>query len=287
MSAIQTAERLSRVVQRIRSLPTLPSVYHRVQEAMRNPDTTAGDLAKIIESDQAIASKVLRLVNSSYFGFSTKITSLRQAVVMLGFNAVRNALLAISVVNAFGKGNEDFDRAEFWKHALAVAATARALSVHLRLGLQEDAYAAGILHDIGKIVLDQFLHAEFMQCLRLSQMEEISFFDAERKVLGVTHCDVGEYLGEKWSLPPKLIEGIALHHRPRIIRSEPKLVALVNISDSLVRQLALGHSGNYGPTDFFEPAIEELQIAEDQVLALIPRLRAEFDAHPEMFEIFE
>jgi HD-like signal output (HDOD) protein len=263
-------------------------VYVKVQEAMRTPEASAAQIAQLIESDQALASKVLRLVNSSYFGLPRKITSLRQAVVLLGFNAVRNALLALSVVHVFGKGSkEDFDRAEFWKHALGTAATARFLASKLHQGSEEEAYAAGILHDIGKIVLDQYLHSQFMACLEFSRMEGLSLFEAERRLLGITHCDVGEYLGEQWGLPPKLIEGIALHHRPRILRSEPKLVAIVCVADTLVRQMAIGHSGNFGPTDFVPQALEELGIGEEEALSLIPILRATFDAQEEMFQLFE
>ncbi|MDZ7372333.1 MAG: HDOD domain-containing protein [candidate division KSB1 bacterium] len=287
MAGLENAERLSRIIQRIRSLPTLPAVYAKVHEAMRAPESSASQIARLIEADQALASKVLRLVNSSYFGLPRKITSLRQAIVLLGFNAVRNALLALSVVQAFGKDSRgDFDRVEFWKHALGTGATARFLSETWKIGSEEEAYVAGILHDIGKILLDQFLHAEFMQCLAISQMEGISLFDAERRVLGVTHCDVGEYLGEQWGLPPKLIEGIALHHRPKILRSDPKLVALVNLADTLTRQMAIGHSGNFGPTDFAPQCLEELGISEENVLALIPVLRTYFDTQEEMFELF-
>ena len=288
MPAIETAEKLSRIIKRIRSLPTLPTVYREVQTALKNPDVSAGDVARIIESDQSVASKVLRLVNSSYFGFASKITSLRQAVVMLGFNAVRNALLTISVIHIFGKGKgDDFDRNKFWKHALATAATARFISLQWRLGIHEDAYAAGILHDIGKVILDQYHHEEFIRALLLSRDEKIPLFEAERRVIGITHSDVGEFLAESWSLPVKLAEGIALHHRPKIIRSEPKLVAVVHMANAMARQMGLGHSGDYGPAQYAEVALEELGVREDDVMCFIPRLKSEFDSAPDLFALFE
>ena len=287
MPTVAAAEKLGRIVQRIRSLPTLPSVYYRVEETLRDPDTSAADVARIIESDQSIASKVLRLVNSSYFGFTSKITSLRQAIVMLGFSAVRNALLSISVIKAFGSGNEDFNRKEFWKHALAVAATARYLSVNWRLGVHDDAYAAGILHDIGKVVLDQYLHAEFMQSLRMSQQEKIPLHEAERRVVGASHCDVGEYLCDSWSLPVRLGEAVALHHKPSIIRSDPRLASVVHVADSMVRQLRLGQSGNFGPIEYNESALEELSVQPDKIGPTLSSLRQEFASNPDLFAIFE
>ncbi len=287
MPTLAAAEKLGRIVQRIRSLPTLPSVYYRVEETMRDPDTSAADVARIIESDQSIASKVLKLVNSSYFGFTRKITSLRQAIVMLGFSAVRNALLSISVIKAFGPGNEDFNRKEFWKHALAVAASARFVSVDWRLGVHDEAYAAGILHDIGKVVLDQYLHAEFVRSLKLSQREGMSLHEAERRVIGASHCDVGEYLCESWSLPVRLGEAVALHHKPSIIRSDPRLVSVVHVADSMVRQLQLGHSGNYGPIEYNEAALEELNTGPERIADLLSKLRQEFAMNPDLFAIFE
>ncbi|NOZ57897.1 MAG: HDOD domain-containing protein [Calditrichaeota bacterium] len=285
MPTLAAAEKLGRIV--IRSLPTLPSVYYRVEETMRDPDTSAADVARIIESDQSIASKVLKLVNSSYFGFTRKITSLRQAIVMLGFSAVRNALLSISVIKAFGPGNEDFNRKEFWKHALAVAASARFISVDWRLGVHDDAYAAGILHDIGKVVLDQYLHAEFVRSLKLSQREGMSLHEAERRVIGASHCDVGEYLCESWSLPVRLGEAVALHHKPSVIRSDPRLVSVVHVADSMVRQLQLGHSGNYGPIEYNEAALEELNTGPERIADLLSKLRQEFAMNPDLFAIFE
>ncbi len=287
MPTLAAAEKLGRIVQRIRSLPTLPSVYYRVEETMRDPDTSAADVARIIESDQSIASKVLRLVNSSYFGFTSRITSLRQAIVMLGFSAVRNALLSISVIKAFGPGNEDFNRKEFWKHALAVAASARFISVDWRLGVHDDAYAAGILHDIGKVVLDQYLHDEFVRSFSLSKKEKMPLHEAERRVIGASHCDVGEYLCESWSLPVRLGEAVALHHKPSIIRSEPRLVSVVHLADAVVRQLQLGHSGNYGPIEYNEAALEELDAGPEQITDLLGKLRQEFAKNPDLFAIFE
>ncbi|RME00315.1 MAG: HDOD domain-containing protein, partial [Calditrichaeota bacterium] len=159
-------ENLTRILDNISDLPTLPTVYMRINRLLQSPDSNVSEIARIIESDQAISSKVLRLVNSSFFGFSRKVTQINHAVVLLGFNAVRNTVLSISVFESFKSSNSGiFDRREFWKHSIATGIIARLLAKELKLGQEEEAFSGGILHDLGKLVLDQHLPKRFARIL--------------------------------------------------------------------------------------------------------------------------
>ncbi len=261
-------EKLVQLLDEVTDLPTLPTVYVKINSLLQSSQANAARVARIVEADQAIATKVLRLVNSSYFGLSRQVTQINQAVVLLGFNAIRSVVLSVSVFESFkGDGNTRFDRREFWKHAIATGVIARRLAKDLRIGAEEDAFSGGILHDVGKLVLDQVLPSEFNAILEYVDQNGCSIIEAEHRILGTDHCEVGEYLLEKWNLPPLLIECVALHHSPAIFRSNPQMVSVIHLADIFARHLHIGSGGdNMIPTpDPF--ALDELEIDMDDFLA--------------------
>ncbi len=254
-------EKLAELLDGISELPTLPTVYLKLNRLLQSSQSNANQISRIIESDQAISSKVLRLVNSSFFGFSRKITQINQAVVLLGFNAIRSAVLSISVLESFqSASSSNFDRRLFWEHSIGVGTIARHLAKELRLGMEEDAFSCGILHDIGKLVLDQVLPEKFKKIIETVENRQCTILEAERLVLETDHCEIGEYLLEHWSLPHMLVESVALHHSPSILRSNPQMVSLVHLADILARKLQIGSGGDPYIHEINLFAMEELDI---------------------------
>ncbi|KAA3618085.1 MAG: HDOD domain-containing protein [Calditrichaeota bacterium] len=254
-------EKLAELLDDITELPTLPTVYLKLNQLLQSSQSNSNQVSRIIESDQAISSKVLRLVNSSFFGFSRKITQINQAVVLLGFNAIRSAVLSISVIEAFeSKDNSCFDRQAFWEHSFGVGTITRHLAKELRVGMEDEAFACGILHDIGKLVLDQVLPEKFKKIIETVQSRQCSILEAERFVIETDHCEIGEYLLEHWSLPHLLVESVALHHTPSILRSNPQMVSLVHLADILARKLEIGSGGDSLIPAINSFAMEELDI---------------------------
>ncbi len=280
-------EKLVQLLDQVTDLPTLPTVYVKVNALLQSSGANAAQVARIVESDQAIATKVLRLVNSSFFGLSRRVTQISQAIVLLGFNAIRSVVLSISVFESFkgGGSNKRFDRRDFWKHAIATGSIARMLAKELRIGAEEDAFSGGILHDIGKLVLDQVLPGEFEKILTFVDEKGCSMFEAEHRVLGTDHCEIGEYLLEKWNLPPLLIECVALHHSPAIFRSNPQMVSIIHLADIFARRLHIGSGGdNLIPTpDPF--ALEELELDQDAFLAQEDNVRAVLEQSQDMLAL--
>lgn len=262
-------ENLIQILDTISDLPTLPSVYLRINQLLQSPDSNVSAIARIIESDQAICSKVLRLVNSSFFGFSRRVTQVSHAVVLLGFNAIRNAVLSISVFESFKTSDStNFDRRDFWRHSIATGLIARCLARQLGIEQVEEAFAGGILHDLGKLVLDKHLPAEFAQILSIARDQNCPVIEAERVILGTDHAEIGEYLMEQWQLPHVLVEMVALHHTPSILRSNPTLVSLVHIGDVLARQMGIGNAGDFLVPDVDPYVFEELGLTPDTLLDL-------------------
>lgn len=238
--------KLKGIVDKIVGLPTLPSMLSNINKMMLNPRTSAKEVAQLISSDPSVTSKVLRVVNSSFYGFPNRITTITHAIVILGFNTVKSIVLSSSIFDVFKKDSKGlgFDRTEFWKHSIGCGAAARVLGKRLGYTALEELFIAGLLHDVGKIVLDQFVNDKFIHILNLVQTQNILIYEAEEKVLGVTHAEVGAWLFEKWNLSKGLIECIRCHHNPTLARENQKLVAIIHLSDILCRALRFGSGGD-------------------------------------------
>lgn len=220
----------------ISDIPTLPTVVLKVNKMLQDYDTSIKDLSKTIEKDQAIVSKILRLVNSAFYGFRSRINTIHHAVTILGFNTVRNAVVSVSIIDAFsGKASaREFDITAFWKHSVAVAVTSRYLADRTRLVTPDEAFVAGILHDVGKVVLAQYFKELFGQVWVATREQGLSFYEAEKKLLPVNHTQIGGHLAKKWQLPASLFEAISYHHAVRKSATHFNLLMVVHVADIIV-----------------------------------------------------
>jgi putative nucleotidyltransferase with HDIG domain len=199
---------------RIKDIPTLPTIVFELNKLLRDPDTSIKTVCDTIEKDQAITLKILKLVNSAFYGFKSKISDLRNAVALLGYNAVRNAIVSLSVINSFPKHVTlmDFDITLFWKHSLAVAVTSKNIAQLSKKESPDNCFVGGLLHDTGKVILAQYFPELFEAVWSTLQKEQISFYEAERKTLSIDHTKVGAHLADKWQLPEGLVDAIRWHH---------------------------------------------------------------------------
>ena len=238
--------KLRAIVDKITGLPTLPSILNNVNKMMLNPKTSAKEVAQLISSDPAITSKVLRVVNSSFYGFPSRITTVTHAIVILGFNTIKSIVLSSSIFDVFKKESKtsDFDRTEFWKHSIGCGAAARVLGRGMGYTALEELFIAGLLHDIGKIILDQFAHDKFTAILEMVKKKDILIYQAEEEVLGITHADIGAWLFEKWNLSKGLVECTRCHHNPALATDNQKLISIIHIADILCRSLRFGSGGD-------------------------------------------
>lgn len=238
----QKQRRLKRITQSIIGLPTLPTVITQLMTLIDSPKTSGRHVAQLISTDQALTAKILKLANSSFYGFPREIATVQHAVVILGFETVKSLGLSVSVLQRFSgpSDNAHFDRQGFWEHSIACGVSAKLLATKLGYRLPGEAFAAGILHDVGKLILNQYLPAEFAQVIERMRTEDLYIGKAEELVLGLTHSEVGSWLAEKWNLPGQLVDAIAYHHAPGRLTRNAELPALIHLADFLCRRERIG-----------------------------------------------
>ena len=261
-------ERLRRSTESVLTLPTLPESVSRLLRMVDDPDTSARSLAQAISSDQVLTARVLKLANSSYYGFQQRVGTVSLALVVLGFESVKDLALTTSVMKSFGKASSDerFDMRTFWEHALAVAVASRHLSRVLRVGSAGEAFTAGILHDIGQVVLHEYHPDAFLESLRLVREEGKLLHEAEIEVLGAGHPQVGGWLCRRWNLPDKICQAVSLHHGPFPGGDSTGLPALVALGDHLA---VLARPGSEGIGTSVDPS--DLPALRDDVSAELDR----------------
>jgi HD-like signal output (HDOD) protein len=225
---------LRAIAGRISKLPSLPGIYSALQEAVRNDKITVGEVARLVTADCAIAARVLQLVNSSFFRLGRRITNIEQAVSYLGFTAIRNVAASVELFAQWGAaGCNPLDPEKLQSRVLTVAAAARALTA--KTPIADDTFLAGLLHDIGYWVLAQECPADLKKAMDLAAAERVPLHEAETRVMGASHAEVGAYLLGIWGLPYSVVEAVAHHHQPqRVAQEQFDVTAALAIADSLV-----------------------------------------------------
>lgn len=277
-------ETLKKLVKRVDYLPTLPQVVSRMISAMANPSTSAADIEKIISTDQAITAKMLKVVNSSFYSFPRRIGSVCEAVVMLGFNTIRNLAITCSLFHTFKGGNwEGFDRRRFWDHSIGAAVFTRCLGRRLVSTMDgEELFVMGLLHDIGKLVLEQFCPEKFGEVLGLMLKEGVSFYQAEMNVIGISHAEIGRWLCTQWNLPSRLAEAVGQHHEPHAASEAVRASALVHLANAFCHQRGLSPTGAAGGSPLSKKALDILKITP----GMLPEIEEEIGEEQKRAESF-
>ncbi|MCX7192306.1 MAG: HDOD domain-containing protein [Proteobacteria bacterium] len=219
-------------------LITLPHVYIRINQLVEAPDSTMADIAKAVSQDPSFTVRMLRVANSPFYGFSSTIDTVDKAVAIIGTSQIRNLALSMSVASTFaGLPNNLVSMDNFWRHSLYCALIARILAKQARRCDPEAVFTAGLLHDIGELIIFNRLPEQAHQSLQLvlDQLDEMPVYQAERQVIGFDHAEVGGELARLWTLPPLLVECIAFHHSIERAERYPREAALVHIANSLAQ----------------------------------------------------
>jgi putative nucleotidyltransferase with HDIG domain len=215
-----------------RDLPTLPMVAQRILTLTDDEETGTEQLAKIIATDQSLTVRILTLANSAYYGHRRQISTLWQAIVVIGWTMLKQVSLSVLICKAMGPGG---NRSVFWRHSLMAANAAASAAKRAGEKNSETAYVAGLLHDIGKLILDTSLPTEYAQVRRKVEQEKCTFVEAEQSVFQTDHVEVGAWMAERWQLPPELIAAIGSHHSPeKAVGPHAKLIASTYASNIIV-----------------------------------------------------
>jgi putative nucleotidyltransferase with HDIG domain len=265
---------VSELLSRLGELPAMPAVAQRVLGLIRNPSSDMGEIGEIISLDQSLTILILRWANSAYYGLRHPATTIKQAVMVLGQQAVRNVILSSSIASFMDKPliGYGLDKGELWKHSIAVAGAAREIAKEKGTSVAEEAYTAGLLADIGKLAFEKLLRE-----VDLSEpgWQGKTFTEHEEIFFGVDHAKLGAELARKWNLPTQLLDAIAHHHNPSEAKEGRGLAFAVHLADYTVMMMGIG-IGKDGLQYALEPAAVEYYNFDETTLDRLTLMVPEF-----------
>jgi putative nucleotidyltransferase with HDIG domain len=231
-------------------LPEAPVIINELNEVIADPLATSNDVARVVNTSPSLAAQLLRIVNSAYYGFSSKIDRISRAVTIIGTKEISGLALGISVMQAFNDIPEQIiEMQAFIRHSLACGTIARILAARGNMAQTEQLFVAGLLHDIGKLVFFKYYPEHAKACLQLAASTATSLFDAEKNVIGLHHAHMGRFLLEKWKLPQDLTDIVVCHHAPSKA-AEPVKAGIVQLADLMTHGLGIGRSGEFSVPGF-------------------------------------
>lgn len=246
------------IIARVGTLPPLPDTIHRLVTVVGNPSSSLAQIVDTIRYDQVLTSEVLRLCNSAYFGLSRTVECLDDAVRLLGTVKVLQLVIAAHARAMLSQPQAGYGlpAGALWLHSVGVAAGAQLLARPMRLAQPGLLFTAGLLHDVGKVVLNEFVATEYAEIARRVSQQRCSFVEAEQEVLGFTHPEIGGRLAEAWNLPSSIVSCIRYHHDPETTPEPAPLVDAIHLADSVCILLGVG-AGDDGLSYRVRPAVLE------------------------------
>lgn len=266
-----------KIVTRVLKVAALPAVALKFSEAIKDPLTSNNDLEKIVSEDSALASKVLMIANSALFNFPSKIDTISNAITIIGHKQLSEVILSCSVVGMFkGIPQDIINMDDFWRHSIAVATTSRILASARREQNIEKFFTAGLLHDIGKLII--FVEAGKQAAQVLSKIDESNelMHKVEKEILGFDHAKLGALLLKKWKLPDEIVSAVYYHHMPSISSTDIVSPSIVHIADIITHALEFGSSGEKFVPILNEKAWDALDLDVDILSTVIEQLNVQY-----------
>ncbi len=256
--------RLEVLVRQVRDLPALPQAAVKVMQMVDDPRTSAPELARVLSTDQAMTARILKLANSAFYGASRRVSTVSEAVVLLGLRTVRNMAMALGCQDMMERGLPGYalERGALWRHSFCSAFAAQALAKRAGYRVTEEAFVGGLLHDIGKVVLNVYLQATFACIAERAAQKGMAFMDAERSVLGFDHAEAGARVLEKWNLPLALVNCVRWHHEPLAQPEFSPLTGVVHVADVLCLMLGVGLGGDGLNYPLADGILDRLRLTE-------------------------
>lgn len=257
-----TEARLDSLVRQVRDLPTLPDLAVKVMRITDDAKASAADVARVLTADQAMTARVLKLANSAFYGIPRRISTVTDAVVLLGMRTVRNMTFALGCQPLLERALPGYALrpGDLWRHSFCCAFAAQSLAKRARYRVAEEAFVGGLLHDIGKVILNTHLQAEFAAVFQYASENDIPFMDAERAILGFDHAEAGSRVLAKWNLPQPLVDCVHYHHEPLNQPAPSPLTALVHLADVMCLLLGIGLGGDGLQYPLQEGALDLLEL---------------------------
>ena len=269
------AEKLKkRILKSVKELPPMPQVVQKARKVLANPNSSFKDLAIIFVTDQAIATRVLKMANSAYYGLSQRVSSIQQASVILGHKTLAELITVASTSDLMSKDLKGYglEAGALWQHSLAVAFGSRLIAKKKNPDASDDAFAAGLIHDSGKLVLDKYILENKETFENYMAHDHESFLSAEKEILGFDHAEIASEVCKNWNVPDDMADGIRYHHAPSEAKQE--LAKILHVADGIAMMSGLGTGVDALSYEIDEQAIKSLDIKSSEVSKLMDQVVA-------------
>jgi putative nucleotidyltransferase with HDIG domain len=237
-----TTCQIERLLEQVHTLPRLPDTTLRLIGVLNDPDSSLREIVEVVRYDTALTAELLRQCNSSYYGLGRRVTSVAEAARLLGTDTLTQLVLGAHAKALLGPEQRGYGLrpGELWRHCVAVATAAKLIGKRLNFADENLLFTAGLLHDIGKIVLNEQVYHEYARIAALASQQRIAFVEAEQRVLGCTHAEIGGVLAERWKLPEAIVQATRFHHEPSSLDPPEPLVDITHLADSICVVLGVG-----------------------------------------------
>lgn len=258
---------VDRILSTVNNIPSVPQIILEVSSLIEDPKTSASLLGKMISNDQGLVAKILTIANSPLYGIPRRVSTIDFAIVVLGFSQVKNIVVALSMMDTLKVvGNRKFDQKRYWLHSILTATAAKRIADDLGYQTSGEVFTAGLLHDLGILVIYKFFNNEYKQIVNAVNTKEMTYLEAEEEFLGMTHQDIGRYLVDKWNLPISIADVILYHHKPSEAENNRELTALVHLADNMTKQLMIGNFSWDDTSVLDTEIIEILRLGDEEYL---------------------
>ena len=252
---------IDKILQKIDSLSPVSVTGNRLMEIISNPNSSLTQIVDVIKYDQAMTANLLKICNSAYYGLRTKVESIKQAVAYLGMNTIANAVMMGNFSKNFtaAQGGYDLDEGELWKYSVSSALIAQSLAEKRRLDNIPCLFTSALLKDIGKVILNTYIKDAFEKIVLSVQQDGLTFLEAEKKILGIDHAELGAMVAEKWCFSPEMVSIIRNHHDPLniLIGNDPS-VPIIYLADTVCMMVGIGGGADGLAYKYYQEVMDRL-----------------------------
>jgi len=271
----------------IPDLPTLPQVATRLQAEVSSPNASAGTISEIIREDPAISIKALKVANSPLYGLGRKVTDIRDAVRILGFKEVYKIVVSMSTLKLFNSASH-IDYKRFWNHSLSVAFATKAIVDFTGKGCApidsekiSDLFIAGLLHDIGLLVMDQYMPEKYEAVLNaIPEMGDVPLYGVEYECLGISHGEVGGIILKQWNIPSHIANAVAFHHDSEKIKEDKEITEIVHMANFICNNQGIDNGAGVPPLSFSDEAWANLDMSLEDIPGIIKEVQEQAEKSP-------
>ena len=283
--------RLEDIVRKIKGISTLPHIALKIIEITSDTNSSASDLEDVIKSDPGLTAKLLKMVNSAHFGLSEKVMEIRKAIVFLGFKSVRDIALSASVCELFKKDIPigHYTRSGLWRHSVGVAVTANVIAQRTEFDVGDFVFSTAIMHDIGIVMLDQYMHEHFAACMHSPECLSLGLHNIEAEIMGFTHQDLAREVVKSLGLPEEFVQTCSYHHRPQIASESCQVInSIIYMANTLcdARNFGFTESSEINSKEF-NFVLHKLNFNKTDVAIILEELPAEFDKANDLINLVD